>query len=323
MARAGAALLAFVGGVVIALNWLRLERPQRDFATVLLLLVLAVLPSLAPRAWQRAALLLLAAVPTAAIAADAPLLRPWRAVPRLWNGFLEFYDIRLAFHPGFHPKMHAVLLIAAFGFTAALALAAVARRPLVAVLVLVIGAAWPATLLPDARDLTRGAVILGAALLLLAGLRRGRQPSLGRAALAGGVVLGAAVVAVTQPAVAKSEFLHWQTWDPYTRPTPPVGVRYVWNASYDGFSWPRKRTTVLRVKAPARSLYWRATTLDLFTGARWVENLTPARAQLFDGRLDLTDDDPLATAAARRPESWHKGEVEIESLAANHLVRPS
>jgi transglutaminase-like putative cysteine protease len=219
--------------------------------------------------------------------------------------------------------MHAVLLAAAFCFTAALALAAAARRPLVAVLVLVIGAAWPATLLPDERDLTRGAVILGAALLLLAGLRRGGQPSLGRAALAGTVVLGAAVVAVTQPAVAKSEFLHWQSWDPYTRPTTPVGVRYVWNASYDGFSWPLKRTTVLRVKASSRSLYWRATTLDLFTGARWVENLAPAREQLFDGRLDLTQDDPLSTAAARRPERWHRVEVEVEALADNHLVAPS
>ena len=53
---------------------------------------------------------------------------------------------------------------------------------------------------------------------------------------------------------------------PYTRPTPAVGVGYVWDANYDGFRWPRKTTTVLKVKAPPRSLYWRATTLDLFTG---------------------------------------------------------
>jgi protein-glutamine gamma-glutamyltransferase len=100
-------------------------------------------------------------------------------------------------------------------------------------------------------------------------------------------------------------------------------VRYVWDATYDGFRWPRQTTTVLKVQAPPRSVYWRATTLDLFTAGRWVEYRTPVRPQLFAGRLDLTRDDPLVPPGARDPASWRKADVEIEALADNHLVGPS
>ena len=317
------ALVALVPGLVIAQNWLRLERPQSGGGLALLLVVLALVPALAPRLWQRLALAAGAALTAGYLASGAPLHHPGRAVTRFTDGVLDFYDVRLPFNGSFHPEMHELVLAAAFGFTIVLGLLAASRRPVAAILVLVGGAGWPATLLADGRDLLRGAAILAAALLLLAGLRPGAGRTLFRAGLVGAVLVAGAVAATTQPAVAKSEFLKWQTWDPYTRPTPAVGVRYVWDANYDGFRWPRKTTTVLKVKAPPRSLYWRATTLDLFTGSRWVESLSPAHSALFDGRLDLTQADPLATAAARDPSNWSKSEVEIESLADNHLVAPS
>jgi transglutaminase-like putative cysteine protease len=317
------ALLALVPGLVVAQNWLRLEQPQRDSGRALLLVALAAVPALAPRVWQRSVLLALGLLVAVDVAAHVPVLRPWNAAPRFWNGFLDFYDVRLPFSASFHPEMHSLVLLAGFAFTAALALAAASRRPLGAVATLVVGACWPATLLSDGRDLLRGATILAAALFLLAGLRTGALRTVVRAGLVGGVVVAAAVVATTQPAVAKSEFLHWQTWDPYTRPASTVGVRYVWDADYDGFRWPRKTTTVLKVKASARSIYWRATTLNLFTGERWVEDRTPLRPALFDGRLDLTQNDPLAPRAARDPANWRKVEVEVAALADNHIVGPS
>jgi hypothetical protein len=317
------ALLAVVPGLVLSGTWLRLEHPQRDGGRALLLIAAAVLPALAPRLWQRLVLLAFAALAAVDLAVRVPVLHPWRAGPRLWDGFLDFYEVRLPFDASFHPEMHALLLLAAFGFTAALALAASARRPLVAVGCLVVGAGWPATLLTDGRDLLRGAIILGTSLLLLAGLRAGASRTLARAALLGGLLVVAALVATTQAAVAKSEFLHWQTWNPYQRGPGSVGVRYVWDASYGGFTWPRKTTTVLKVHAPARSLYWRVTTLDLFTNDRWVENLRPVRAQLFDGRLDLTRDDPLVPRAARDPQTWRKVTVDVKALADNHLAAPS
>src|SRR4029079_13999298 len=104
----------------------------------------------------------------------------------------------------------------------------------------------------DGHDLFRGAAILAAALLLLAGARPGAGRPFFRAGVVGAILVADAIAATTQPAVAKSGFLRWQTWDPYPRPTPSVGVAYVWDANYDGFRWPRKTTTVLKVKAPPR-----------------------------------------------------------------------
>jgi transglutaminase-like putative cysteine protease len=317
------ALLALVPGIVLMQNWLRLEHPERDAGRMLLLLGLAVVPALAPRLWQRLLLLAVAVVAAVDLALRVPVLHPLRAPDRLWNGFLDFYEVRLPFNAAFHAEMHALLLLAGFGFTAALALAASSRRPVTAVAFLVVGAGWPATLLTDGRDLLRGGVILATALFMLAGLRAGARRTFARAALLGGALVAAALAATTQPAVAKSEFLNWQTWNPYKRPPASVGVRYVWDASYDGFKWPRKTTTVLKIHGPARSVYWRATTLDAFNGTSWFEAHRRVRPQLFDGRLDLTQDDPLVPSAARDPERWNKVDVEVEAFADNHLVAPS
>ncbi len=179
------ALVALVPGIVVMQNWLRLEDPQRDAGRAVLILALAVAPALASRLWQRLVLLALAFLVTVDLAARVPLLHPWHASDRSWNGFLDFYEIRLPFNPFFHPEMHILLLLAGFGFTAGLALAASSRRPVVAVALLVVGAGWPATLLTDGRDLLRGAVILATALFLLAALRAGARRTLARAALLG------------------------------------------------------------------------------------------------------------------------------------------
>jgi transglutaminase-like putative cysteine protease len=325
------ALLAIVPALVIAQNWLRLESPQRDGGRALLLVALAMVPALAPRVWQRLVLLLGATVaatvvavrvdPRAIVERDHDYFGPLAS--RVGNGALEFYDVRLPLNPFFHPEMHAVILITAFAFSAALALTAASRRPLPSVVVLVVGAAWPATLLTDGRDLVRGAVILAAALLLLAGFRADARRTLVRAALLGTALVAVALAATTQPAVAKGQFLHWQKWDLYTQPPKSVGVRYVWNSSYTGFRFPRKVTTVFKVKAPPRSVYWRSTTLDAFNGFRWMEDLRPTTPALFDGRNDLTFNDPLVAADARDPKRWRRANIEIEGLADDHLVAPS
>jgi transglutaminase-like putative cysteine protease len=327
------ALVAAVPALVIAETWMRLERPERDGTRLLLVVALALLPALVPRLRARVAALALCALAAVSLAVRAA---PWDARPfdsrhdffglllsRLGNGVLDFYDVRLPFDPFFHPEMHAVLLVAAFGFAAALGLAAAARRPLASVLVLLVGAGWPATLLSNERDLARGALILGCALLLLGGLRDDARRVLTRAALAGGVLVLAALAASTQPAVAKSGFLDWEHWDPYTRPDRAVGVRYVWDAQYGGFRFPRKVTTVLKVKAPKRSVYWRATTLDEFTGSRWVERLRSITPELFDGKNSIISSDPLAPTAAYDSTRWKHSEFEVEALADNHVPAPS
>jgi len=327
------ALLVAIPAFVIVQNWLRLEQPQREGGRALLLVGLALVPLLAAR--RRHQLVLLAA---AALAACWVAVRtaPWDARPwderhdffgpltsRIGNGVLDFYDVRLPFDPYFHPEMHEVLLLAGFAFAAALALAAAARRPLACVLVLLVGAGWPATLLPNGRDLARGTVILACALLLLAGFRADAGRTLVRAAAAGAALVLVAFAASTQPAVAKSAFLDWQHWDPYTRPDKAVGVRYVWDAQYEGFKFPRKVTTVLKVKAPPRSVYWRATTLDEYTGGRWVEHLRPLTPEFFDGKNSIVAGDPLAPTSAYDAANWKPAEFEVEAFSDDHVVAPS
>src|SRR5207244_8143865 len=143
-------------------------------------------------------------------------------------------DNRLPLDPATHPHMHSVLLVAVFGFCLALGLAVAARRAVAAALVLVVGAGGPATLLTGGNELLRGAVVLGAALVLLAGLAARDWGTLGRAVTAGAAVIVCAVAAASSPAVAKSELLGWQGWDFYTRPQTPVTVSYVWRSDYSG-----------------------------------------------------------------------------------------
>src|SRR5207237_9032089 len=108
------------------------------------------------------------------IAFDISPLHP-RHVPgavgsRFANGFLDFYDVKTPFDPRVHSEMRGVVLAAVFGFVPALSFAVAARAPVVAAVVLLVGAGWPATLRGAAGALVVGVVILVAALVVLAGL---------------------------------------------------------------------------------------------------------------------------------------------------------
>src|SRR5215203_6136165 len=161
------ALVALLPALVTGQSWLRLEDPQRDGGRLLVLVLLACLPALATRLRERLALLGIALLAAAAVAVRVSPLdaRPWDEQhdffgpfgDRLWSGFLEFYDVRVPFDPFLHADMHSLVLAAAFAFSAALGLACGARRPLPAVLVLLVGAGWPSTLFPGDRPLLRGA----------------------------------------------------------------------------------------------------------------------------------------------------------------------
>jgi hypothetical protein len=96
-----------VPALVIALNWLRLERPGRDGGRMLLLVALAVAPALAPRLRQRIALLAGAAIAATAVAVrvdPGAVFERHHAYfgplgSRVGNGVLSFYDVQLPFNP--------------------------------------------------------------------------------------------------------------------------------------------------------------------------------------------------------------------------------
>ena len=309
-----------VPATMVALAWLRLEDPRAGgadgFWIVLLALVPALLPTLAAR---------LVAVPWVALVAawiafgsPDPDGRPSRGFfaptfDSFVDGFAGYYDTRVPFSGVESPSMHGVLVLAIFGFCLLLGLTVASRRPLPAVLVLLGGAGWAATLLPT-DALAYGTLILAAALWLLASLRLTRPTP---ALAAGLVVIVAAIGLSSSSAIAKDGILAWERWDPYRSAGKPVAVDYVWDANYGGIDFPEKPTTVLRIRAPKRSLYWRATTLDLFTDDRWLGNRSLTSVGGANGRLPRS---PLLPRAAYDPANWITQKVEVVALADDYLV---
>jgi transglutaminase-like putative cysteine protease len=313
------ALLSGAAALVIAVDWLRFEEPRSGGGRPLMLAVLAVAPLLVRPLWLRLVATAISALLAACIAFS---LSPLAVLPggesffgpigsRFSRGFLDFYDFRLPFDPAERPQMHAVILTAIFGFTLAVALAVAARRALLAVGLFFVAAGWPATLLSGGNELGRGLAILAVALALLAGMTE--RPSR-LALIAAGAVLGGALALSSSPAVAKSAFLDWQHWDFYTHPQKSVSVRYIWDARYDGVRFPKKKTTVLTIRAPHTPYYWRATVLDRFDGTRWLEDVWPETAQQ---RRELTP------APARKRSNLVPQEVTVAALEDNHVIGAS
>jgi protein-glutamine gamma-glutamyltransferase len=318
------AALCAAPAALLAWSWLRLGQPHARASTALWLIALAVAPALLPRPRWRAIALVPASILALHTALGIWIVHPIRLLGRFGGGFLEFYDVRLSFATASHPRMEGVILVALFTSCAAVGLAVAARKPVAAALAVVVAAGWPATLLTGPEDLSRGVALLAVVLSLVVGLGGPMQPRrLALAGVAGGAVVLAALAASTSSAVASGQVLHWQGWDFYTKAPKPVGVEYVWNSNFSGLHFPKKVTTVLTIRAPSRSTYWRATTLDRFDGHNWYENkslqVPPTR---INGRDELLDD-PELPAAARDPRRWIRQDVTVAALRDSHLIGAS
>ena len=304
--------------VLVALSWLRLEDPAASGADWLWVVLLALAPALAPTLALRLALTVPAALTAMWVAFETPAPddKPGFFVPvaeRFADGINGFFDVTVPFSGLERLKMHGVLVIAIFAFCLVIAHAIAARRPLIAVLALVAGAGWPATLYPE-QSIGYGALILAGALWVLAGIRTAR---LVPALVAGAALIVVAVGASSSAAVAKEGVLPWESWDPNGSLGTRISVSYVWNAQYGGIEFPKEKRTVLRVTGPKRGLYWRATTLDQFDSDRWLDNPIPLSTGLATGRLP---NDPLLPARSLNPRTWVKQEVEIVALRDQHII---
>jgi transglutaminase-like putative cysteine protease len=320
MARTAA--FSFGLGLLFVWSWARIEDPRSSFWAMLLMVLLGTAPALLPSHRWRLGAAGVALLVAAAIALD--VWRPWsigRIASRAGRGFLDFYDVLVPFDPVAHPLMHGVVLLAIFLFTALAALAVAARRPLLAGLILVAGAGWPATILPGNDDLGRGAFVLAAVLALVAWLRPEERRAPPQILVGLGIVV-IALVASSTGAVAKGQFVDWENWDFYNKPGKPVDVEYVWRANYDGIQFPKDRTRVFTVRAPDRSVYWRATTLDAFVDDHWDEDLYALYGEVPANPVRLTDD-PLLPAKARDARGWTRADVNIDALRDERLVGPS
>jgi transglutaminase-like putative cysteine protease len=328
-------LLFGLSGALIATAWLRLEQGGASLRELAIMLALALVPTFAVAAGvRRLALAGLTAVVTLAACAEVfdtpvtgarpggehdffgPVLGSFR------DGFLNFYDTTLPFQRGDFPLMHADVLLAIFAFSLAAGLLIAARRPIGAAVALVVGVGWPTTLVPGSRPLLVGALAFAGVLAVLFLLRGGTRPARGlvQGMAIALVLVAAAAAASTSESVAKGAFLSWQRWDPYDQPDDAVGVRYVWNSHYLGIHFPKKKTTVLKIRTPGpkRNLYWRATTLDDYTGTGWQESLD-LNTKVRSNRIDA-DTAALLPDAARQQTNWTRQDVTVQALKDNHLI---
>jgi transglutaminase-like putative cysteine protease len=325
------AALYVLGSLLIAGAWLRLESGGIQWEKVALMIGLGLLPTVAVavgRRWSAAGIGVVALLAATAEAFSVPVTdaRPGGehdffgpVLGSFKDGFLNFYDTNLPFRADEFPLMHSVVLIAIFVFCAAMGVLLAADFPVAAAVALVFAVGWPATLVPGGRPVAVGVLALVGVLAVLFLFRAGARPT--RGVLQGLAValalVAAAALASTSNAVAKGAFLSWQGWDPYDRPDEPVGVRYVWNSHYLGIHFPKKKTTVFRVRIPGpqRNLYWRATTLDDYTGSGWQEDLDlseAAQREQFDA--------PGLNARARDQSNWVRQDITVEALRDNHLM---
>ena len=314
MDRARTAAIYVVPASAIAIAWLRIEGPPRESGRAFLLVLLALVPALAVAVRVRVALVVGVCLLGSWIALGASVATPGRVLTRLWDGTRQFYDVDLPFDPTSFPRMQDAILFAVFVFCVVLGLALAARRALLAVFVLALGAGWPGTLVWGGSELLIGGLILAGALVILAGTLPRTKRAAFPAAVAGALVVACALGLASRPAVAKDELLHWQGWDLYNQTDRSVGVSYVWNSNYTGLDWPKKRTDVLKIEAPDTPFYWRATVLDAFVDDNWIQDLETMEPLVFSGdRAELV---PWGQSRKR----WVRQRVTIQALRDRHLV---
>ena len=150
-----------------------------------------------------------------------------------------------------------------------------------------------------------GAAILGALLVVLAGLGSRRVPAL---ALPAAAVVAIAAVAVGSATAARHGLVHWQTWNLAHVATGPEDIGFVWNAQYGGLKWSGHQTTVLQVQSDKPPSYLRAAVLDDFKGNDAWGVGTPRPS------------DALEPPAALNRKNQTSEIVTVNALADSHLV---
>ncbi len=306
--------------LAVAFAWTRLESGPGDWR--LAVAVVLGLAAVALTTWaQRVAALLVGLVLTASLGFSA-----WPGGDGAWpgdvlagaeKGLRDFYTVALPFDSSAHDAMQGLVLVVVFALTGALVLASAWGRPLACSAVAAVGVCWPATIVPGRDTVAIGALALGAALWppLAARVRAGRG-------LAPALVTLIAVVAFASAAAGaglqpSESAVAWQRWTLFDDSSRAAGVKLVWDASYAGIEFPARRTTVLRIRAPRRSLYWRASTLDRFTADRWIEDLYPVD---IAGARRLLPQNPLQPPGARSAAGWVEQRVEVAALVDDHIV---
>ena len=299
----------------IAVAWLRLEQPLGSLWRAVALLALALAAALPRRRslrvlsspWSRRSSLRGSRWESTSSRGGSTTRAGASRLfgTRFGNGFADFYGTHLPFDPRVHVAMHELVLSGLFLFALGVALLAAERKPIAGALVLLVGAGWPATLLGSSHGLAMGAAILGAALVLLAGLgsRRAAGPGAAGGGRRGGRGRRGRLRHCRPPrarALADLESRARRVRAGRRRLRLERAVRR-----------PRRgrgsRSTVLQVQSERPPTYLRAAVLDDFVDDAWVLG-APRPA------------DSLEPPAAFRPQNETREVVTVNALADTHLA---
>jgi len=236
------------------------------------------------------------------------------------RGLRDIYDTAPPFAAASHHDLYVLLVLAAGGFCLGVAVTA-GSRPFVAGVFATVGVAWPTTVMPSRNTVAVGGlcVILALWPFVVAAAADRRGLARGTGALAG-VTVAAVIAAGVLGARPSTAALDWQNWDLFGQSGVKRTVTVVWSSNYSGVDFPRDQTIVLRITAPHRALYWRATTLDLFTSDRWLEALYTTDVS---GGNHVLPADALLPAGATARRRWVRQEVEVRAIVDDHVVAAS
>ncbi|HEX5249466.1 MAG TPA: transglutaminaseTgpA domain-containing protein [Gaiellales bacterium] len=321
------ALLLFGGW-----HWARLEQPHMAGGGLLVLALLAALPTLAALLGRGRGTVLLTFL-AATIAAIGAIAHTWpwqtqhgvypvRVSQLIVNGLRDWFGTHTPIDAGRFPGANHDLRLAFFAAACAIIWLIVRRgAALPAIGVAFALFAMPSTVLPLHADAFRAGVFLMLALLtLVATSERSGRPLAGDSQVVGlsvAVVLAGLIVG-TAPGVTKSAFLSWQSWNPLAHDGPQVSVDYMWNQNYAPLHWPKKRTQVLEVSSK-KKMYWKAATLDTFLIDHWQFS---SQGQVVGTSNGGSLSEPLnqLPLRARFAPKLDTVNVKVLGLADDHLV---
>ena len=236
---------------------------------------------------------------------------PHRALADAWDALRDAPVVQAPFDPDAFPSLHGLVVAAALGLALVAALGAATRRLAVLAVAIAVGVGFPEVLLEGRRAVLVGTLALSSLLWATVVLNvRGARRTVVGVALAAGLVAASGGAALAGLAPGASH-VDWRGWDPFASGGGTADVRFLWDASYGGIDFPVRPTVVLRVRAPARAEYWRISTLETFSGDRWIENLFPT--DLGEARRRLPAD-PLVPRRDARPGAWLEQKVTVEGL---------
>ena len=283
-------LVAFLGlGVATAISMGRILQPSTTRALVLVAVVgvVAGAPGLIHRRLLPLSLVLLPLGVYVVMRLAVPLppeIDGWQAQYRFYAGEFHYgvaayandiFPLTLTGVPG----LKLLILVWEFvvvGVAATLTLGA--RRPLLGagMLLAVLGASLTVDASSGER-LLAGAFLLFTVLVLVTaqGLSRRRwgvRDALAGLGLGGIGIVVALVVLAGQPGLVHQGWEDWRQWDPFG-PGSGGDTVFNWRQNYPRLLDPGNNEPVMRVTSPLPT-YWKATTLEAFTGSGWASHAT-------------------------------------------------